>query len=305
MMKKTIGILLLLILSVITVLGQASQDEIARVRQQMAKIRQTTNWNDPLAAKKANDEISKLAKQLMMGGNSQSNPNQEKQQNQDQSKDAQKDSQLKEEMVDQKMQIWNQVWESVGGGEGADVLLAEPLRKEIVEEYKEDEAIAPANEFSFKETTLLFLDMSSKTAQLTIDQMENYKSINTLIITGGQYGAPVDMNDLLRRAKNYPLQVLYIINFKQFIKSIPESIGGFRKLNELALFNNQIVNLPLGIGMLASLKYLYLDLNPITTLNPFINSLTKLDTLGVVKTNISEAELAKINQHLPNCKILK
>jgi len=35
-----------------------------QIRQQMAKIRQTTNWDDPAAAKKANEEIKKLASQL-------------------------------------------------------------------------------------------------------------------------------------------------------------------------------------------------------------------------------------------------
>ena len=38
-----------------------------QIRQQMAKIRQTTNWNDPAAAKKANEEIKKLAGQLNGG----------------------------------------------------------------------------------------------------------------------------------------------------------------------------------------------------------------------------------------------
>ncbi len=42
-----------------------------QIRQQMAKIRQTTNWDDPVAAKKANEEIKKLAKQLMMGAGQQ------------------------------------------------------------------------------------------------------------------------------------------------------------------------------------------------------------------------------------------
>jgi tetratricopeptide (TPR) repeat protein len=35
-----------------------------QIRQKMAKIRQTTNWDDPTAAKKANEEIKKLAGQL-------------------------------------------------------------------------------------------------------------------------------------------------------------------------------------------------------------------------------------------------
>jgi tetratricopeptide (TPR) repeat protein len=44
--------------------GQPSQEEVARVRAQIAKIRQTTNWDDPAAAKKANEEIQKLSGQL-------------------------------------------------------------------------------------------------------------------------------------------------------------------------------------------------------------------------------------------------
>ena len=38
-----------------------------QIRQQMSKIRQTTNWDDPASAKKANEEISKLASQLSGG----------------------------------------------------------------------------------------------------------------------------------------------------------------------------------------------------------------------------------------------
>ncbi len=38
-----------------------------QIRAQMAKIRQTTNWDDPVAAKKANEEIKKLTQQLSGG----------------------------------------------------------------------------------------------------------------------------------------------------------------------------------------------------------------------------------------------
>lgn len=38
-----------------------------QIRAQMAKIRQTTNWDDPAAAKKANEEIKKLAQKLSGG----------------------------------------------------------------------------------------------------------------------------------------------------------------------------------------------------------------------------------------------
>jgi tetratricopeptide (TPR) repeat protein len=46
-----------------------------QIRQQMAKIRQTTNWDDPGAAQKANDQIKKLASQLNGGKQTFSVPN--------------------------------------------------------------------------------------------------------------------------------------------------------------------------------------------------------------------------------------
>ncbi|RPI62079.1 MAG: hypothetical protein EHM44_07485, partial [Ignavibacteriales bacterium] len=45
------------------------------LKKQMAKIRQSTDWNDPVAAKKANDEIKILSKQLMMSGKNQNPTN--------------------------------------------------------------------------------------------------------------------------------------------------------------------------------------------------------------------------------------
>lgn len=64
---KHVFILILLCISSIIAQAQASTEETARIRQQMAKIRQTTNWDDPVAAKKANEEIQKLAIQLSGG----------------------------------------------------------------------------------------------------------------------------------------------------------------------------------------------------------------------------------------------
>lgn len=44
-----------------------NQPNVDAIRKQMAKIRQSTDWNDPAAAKKANEEIKKLAQQLSGG----------------------------------------------------------------------------------------------------------------------------------------------------------------------------------------------------------------------------------------------
>jgi hypothetical protein len=146
--------------------------------------------------------------------------------------------------------------------------------------------------------------MSLPTAQLIIDQMENYKSIKTLVVTGGKNGAMVNLNDILTKAAAYPLEELYIINFRYFVKSIPQAIGNFNQLNLLALFNNQIDKLPQGLNSLTSLKTLYIDINPIQTLEPVLNSLNHLDTLGVAKTKISEAELKRLKELNKNCIIL-
>jgi tetratricopeptide (TPR) repeat protein len=64
---KQVFILIVFCISSIIAQAQASAEESARIRQQMAKIRQTTNWDDPAAAKKANEEIQKLAIQLSGG----------------------------------------------------------------------------------------------------------------------------------------------------------------------------------------------------------------------------------------------
>ena len=58
-------VFLMLFLPVLT--GAQTTQSPEQTRQQMAKIRQTTNWNDPAAAKKANEEIRKLAGQLSGG----------------------------------------------------------------------------------------------------------------------------------------------------------------------------------------------------------------------------------------------
>ena len=54
-------VLMLSVSSLMT--GQTGQSP-EQIRQRMAEIRRTTNWDDPAAAAKANAEIKKLAVQL-------------------------------------------------------------------------------------------------------------------------------------------------------------------------------------------------------------------------------------------------
>jgi len=108
----------------------------------------------------------------------------------------------------------------------------------------------------------------------------------------------------LNKAKNYPLEELYIINFKIFVNSLPKQIKQFKNLKLLSVLNNNVKSLPSEVGSLTSLKTLYVDINPISTLLPTVGKLKQLEKLGVGKTNINESEIAKIKQLLPNCEVL-
>jgi hypothetical protein len=292
---KTIFISFLLCFLIGNLLAQ-NTDNAAAIRQQMAQIRKSTNWDDPTAAKKANAQIQELSKKMMMTGPDPANlpPNLTEEQKEE----------AKKESADDKMKMWGQIIKGDEQGENADILLAEPVREEIKEEYKKDDEPVTSSPMFQELMTMLFIDMSQPTVQTLIGQMENFKSIKTLIITGGKYGAPVNLEMLVSKAKNYPLVELYIINFRQFVSAIPKTVSSFKNLELLALYNNSITQLPPEISELVSLKKLYVDLNPLTTLVPEIGLLNKLDTLGAVQTSLPESEILRISESLPNCKIL-
>lgn len=288
--------IVLIIFCFLSIAVNAQNPNAAEIRKKMATIRQNTDWNNPESAKKANEEIRALSKQLMMGAASVNQPENEQ--------DKVKQEDALEESVDYKMKLWEQMWATAHQGKNANIDLAKPLREEIVEAYEEDESKEVSNPMYFQEMTFLCIDMSMPGIQKVIDQMENYKSIEMLVITGGKSGVPVDLPDLLGRAKNYPLKTLYIINFKQFVQAIPSSIGQFNGMRDLMLYNNQLENIPVEIGSLTSLKKLYVDMNPLSVLSPSIAPLSELDTLGIMKTLVPDEEIEQIVQLLPNCKIL-
>jgi len=274
----------------------SAQQDPASIKKKMAQIRSSTNWEDAAAAKKANEQIKELSKQLMMTGNPQGEL--PKNLSKDEAEQAKKDA------VDDKMNNWGQIMKSAEGGKSADVFLAEPVREQIKDEYKQEESNKIKGKAVLEEMTFLCINMSSPTVQLLIDQMENYKSIRILVITCEKSGTAVDLEALIAKAKNYPLQQLYIINFKNSVTKVPKSISNFHDLNLLALYNNKISQLPPELNSLVALKKLYVDMNPVSALTPAINKLNNLDTLGIVKTLITDAEVNRIKQQLPNCKIL-
>ncbi len=292
-------------------------NKAAEIRQQMATIRQSTNWDNPAEAQKANGQIKVLMNQLIKAtsGAANTKPNTNANSatngdgsinggNDDSDSDAAKMSELQMEMAKHKMDVYNQIWEAGMAGKSAPVLLAKQLREDIVREFKEDESPLGASPEYMEEKTILVIDMSLPNAPLLIDQMENYKSIKTLVVTGGKNGAIADLNNIFTKAANYPLEQLYIINFKWFVRSIPEKISNFIHLKMLALFNNQIDKLPQSISSLTSLKELYLDMNPIQSLEP-VNALYQLHSLGIAKTKIPESEINRFKELHKNCKILE
>jgi hypothetical protein len=289
--NRICGFVIILFLSFAGSLSAQNQSpEI--LRQKMAKIRQSTDWNDPVAAKKANDEIKILSKELMMSGKNQNPVNH-------------KDSvQLKQEKegVEYKMKLWDQMQESAKQGEGADILLAKPIREIIKEEYRNDEAEG-LNPAMLSECTTLILDFSVPITQTLVSQMELFQSIKTLIIIGVESLVPVDLNYILNKAKNYPLYELYIVGFDAGMKKIPENIMLFRELNTLVLYGNQLSALPSGLIQLKNLKILNINFNPVQTIEPLSSLVKNLEELSIRETEIPQTEVAVLKQKFPNCKI--
>ena len=290
--------------------GQTNQTP-EQIRQRMAEIRRTTNWDDPAAAKKANEDIRELAKQLMSGGNQQmgtgtgtgSGSGSGNQGGQDFSDDGEEMAEISQDMAQQKMDIFSQIWKAAAGGEGADILLAEPLREEIANEYKEEDS-PQSIPFVAEELEVLVIDVSMKGIQAIIDNMPLYKSIKTLVITNSTSPVPADLSTILKNAADYPLKELYIVNLGVYVTTLPKEITQFRNLVTLGIFSNWISTLPDNIASLIKLKKLYADNNPLTTTFPVMNGLPQLEELGLINTKVPESEISRIQEMYPSCKVI-
>lgn len=305
-MRYVLMVLILCLAALVSAQNNQSPDQI---RQRMAEIRRSTNWDDPAAARKANEEIRNLAKQLMSGGNQQfgagsgSGAGSGKQGGQENSNDGEELAAINQEMAQQKMDIFSQIWKAAAGGEGADILLAEPLREEIVNEYKEDDNRQPIP-FVAEELDVLVIDVSMRGIQAVIDMMPLYKSIKTLVITNSQSPVPADLSAILRNAADYPLKELYIVNLGIYVTRLPEEVAQFRGLNTLGIFNNRLTSLPVEIESLHSLRKLYADNNPIKTTFPVLNNVRNLEELGLINTDIPDTEITMIENLYPACKVI-
>lgn len=293
MWKKFLFLMFVLLLGG-GIYAQTQQKSAEQLKKEMAEIRRSTDWSNQAAADSAQVKIEALSKQLMMI----------RKMEQQQQAGANVDTAKLQEEVDYKMKLWSQMMKIVDQGEGSEWDLAKPLREEIVEAYLEDQSPKNINPEVLNSVTFLHIDMSIPTVQRTIDVMQNFRAIKTLIITGGENGAPVDLGIILSKAADYPLKTLYIINFRQFVSIIPQQISHFSQLETVALFNNNLDQLPDVSSFASNLGSLFIDINPIATLFPQINLLTNLKKLGISKTSVTEAEIRQIQLLLPECEIL-
>jgi len=263
------------------------------IKKQMTQIRQSTNWKDKEAAAKANQEISKLARQLMM------------------TKAVPKDSvgvpaegQTTEEAVDLKLQLWDEIWGSIRQGENADLDLARPVREIIKKEYEEDSDHSVKSPELLDNVSILTLNMSMPGIDAVISQMPNFRNIRTLVIVCEQ-PVPVDLGDILDKASGYPLEQLFVFNFGPMVTSIPGTIGNFRKLNEISLIGNQVTSLPETMAGLPNLRKLYVSVNPLSTIVSALSPAQKMSEIALQDTNITEEEKATLRQMFPGCTIIE
>lgn len=273
----------------------------AEIRQEMTAIRQRTNWGNAAAAKEANARIAELAGELLQAT---------KRPRPEESAGAHTDPTtldptaggLDRAKLAQQMAV--QMGEAAAAGEGGDMLLAKQVREQIVAEYTE--ALDPTirNPEVFSVQMILVIDFSSPSASLAVAQMENFRGITTLVLTGGRQAANADLDAVLRKARAYPLQELYIIGFRDHLRALPSLAAEFSDLRLLAVFDNALSELPPALGKLRNLKTLYVDANPLATVLPAVRSLPGLTKLGVGRTDVGAAEIASIRLLLPNCEIL-
>lgn len=303
---KHIFLLLFFLLTNMILLAQNTNNEATQIKQQMSAIRKNTNWSDAAAAKEANTKIEALSAKLTQALRKSSQAQQQNQQGSNETpSDANVKNELQQKMDDYSSKLMNQMMKIVREGNEGKMDLAEPLREEIKQEYKDDDDPKIKCREWLQSMPYLLINMSEPQVRLVINQMAAFKAIKTLVVTCNTKGTPVDLEEIIRNAANYPLEELYIINFGNSVSHLPSGIGNFSKLNMLSLYNNNLAELPASVSKLTNLNALYADMNPIQTIKPVVSSLSSLKNLGVAKTGITEAEINQIRQILPKCVIIK
>lgn len=150
----------------------------------------------------------------------------------------------------------------------------------------------------------LLIEMDKPESSVFLDSLDNFTNLNILIIKGSTISKKIDFIQLIKNLENKTIHELYIINFKDRMSEIPESINNLKDLKVLGLYGNNIKELPKSIGDLEYLETLYLDLNPIEDLPNSIKKLANLTTLGIAATKISANSINRLQNKYPQIRIL-
>ncbi len=292
----TFGVLALIVLLLLPVPAQAEPPlptDPPAIRNELRALRKKSADND----KKVRARINALMRQL------------QKLQGERDAAESQARGEERPEVDDDKAvttreKMAEKLLEAETKRKGDDIDLAEVVRDKIIKVYEEDRDPAVKNPDFYQDQTVLVIDLSRKESKAIIDSLEQYQGIQTLVLTGGKFGAPVDLPRILDKAKQLPLKELHIFNFRQFLTTVPESVGAFKNLERLSLFNNNLTKIPAAIAGMHGLKVLQIDMNPVATVLPTLSKQFALRELGIGKTKISAAEQAKLAQLLPDCRIV-
>ncbi len=267
----------------------------AQIRAEMTRVRRTVNWEDSAAADRATAEIGLLSEQLsraLARGDREARRNGSVDAGGNAAPGSHRD-------------VWNQVVKSATSGPGAPVDLAVNVRLDVERKNREEDSTELKSTRMIAELDTLIIDFSRSEGRILATQLDQYKGIKTLVLTGGGAPTPVALDEVLRRARGLPLETLYVIDFRSAVRSLPAAVADFRGLKVLGLFGNQLEGLPGPVASLPGLTRLYLEANPITTLLPGVLRLTGLTELGVGKTRIGPAERLQIERALPGCQVVE
>jgi hypothetical protein len=291
-------LLFVLMLLLVAAPGRAVEPptDPAAVRAEMIKIRRSTNWNDPTAVEKANERIRQLTAQL--------DANRLKQEAVKAGATTEQAAEAVQSSVVNRATVQEMVERSVKENRGGSLEFNTEFRRQIVKEYEEERDPKITGSVYLEEATTLVINVETQEGQAALKQLDQFRSVRRLIISGGRVGAPINLEEVLNRAHHLPLEELHIYNFRGFVSALPERIGQFHGLTKLAVFNNSLHSLPAAIGDLGSLTTLLVDANPLVSVLPSVQRLTGLKMLGIAKTKVSADETARIRATLPQCKVV-
>lgn len=192
---------------------------------------------------------------------------------------------------------------AAAGDEVGDFLMAEPVQKQIVAEFKEQVAELTGGGGGPVVDLPVVIDVAGSDARRLVGLLAKNTVSSTLIVTSSRPGQGMDAATVLAAAARMPLRELYLVNLGSSLTVLPSAVLAHQRLERLSLYNNALLALPDGITGLRALRRLDIDVNPIGVLPTRMSLLARLKELNLVKTRVDSAELRRLRSALPSCTI--